>query len=125
MARRGLRPAPHRASSNIAARPAYALGGEPAAVADLAGLREFRRLGAGAAVGLTRIRIDRPFASSISNEFVFRTRLLRLRKPKVLGSKSEAKLASCRPTSPRVTQPSSLSIWVMTFLMMAAAASGG
>src|SRR5207245_1492427 len=103
----------------------YALGGEPPAAPDLAGLREFRRLGAGSAAGLTRIRMDLPFDSSISKEFVFRTRSLSLRKPKVLGSKSEARLASCRPTSPSVTQPSSLSIWVITFLMMGVAASGG
>jgi hypothetical protein len=62
--------------------PAYALGGEPPDGPDLADLREFRVLGdGGAAVGLTRIRIDRPFGSSISNEFVFRTRSLSLRKP--------------------------------------------
>src|SRR3954452_6585520 len=105
--------------------PAYALGGGSPADPRLAGLRRFRVLGAGAAVGLTRIRIDRPFGSSISNELVLRTRSLSLRKPKVLGSKSEARLASCRPTSPSVTQPSSLSIWVMTFLMIGVAASGG
>jgi len=57
------------------------LGAAPPAVPDLAGLREFRRLGGAAAAGLTRIRIDRPFDSSISNEFVFRTRSLSLREP--------------------------------------------
>jgi hypothetical protein len=44
---------------------------------------------------------------------------------KVLGSKSEARLASCLPTSPRSTYPSSLSIYVITFLMIGAAAPGG
>ena len=72
-----------------------------------------------------RMRMEPPFGCSISNEFVLRTRSLSLRKPKVLGSKSEARLASCFPTSPRGTHPSSLSICVMTFLMMGVAALGG
>ena len=75
--------------------------------------------------GLMRMRIKPPFGRSISNEFVFRTRSLSFRKPKVLGSKSEARLESRPPTSPSGTQPSSLSICAITFLMMGTAALAG
>jgi hypothetical protein len=91
-------------------------------VAVLVGVFDF---GGDPAADFVRMRMEPPFGCSISKEFVLRTRSLSLRKPKVLGSKSEARLASCFPTSPSGTHPSSLSICVMTFLMMGVAALGG
>jgi len=66
-----------------------------------------------------------PSGWSMSKEFVFRTRSLSLRNPNVLGSKSEAILASCFPTVPRGTQPSSLSICSITLLRIAVASERG
>src|SRR5258707_15469423 len=69
--------------------------------------------------GLMRMRMAAPFGS-ISNEFVLSTRSRSFREPKVLGSKSGAKLLSCLQTSPRKTHPSSLSIFLLTFLILTA-----
>jgi hypothetical protein len=84
-------------------------------------LLAFRRFGA---AGLARIRKVPPSGLSISNELAFRTRSLSLRNPNVLGSKSDAMLASCFPTMPRGIQPSSLSICSITLLRIAVASEG-
>src|SRR4051794_9343884 len=90
----------------------------------VAGLAEVFDFGGDSAADFLRMRKEPPFGCSISNEFVSRTRSLSLRKPKVLGSKSAARLASRVPTSPSGTHPSSLSTCVITFMMRGVAALG-
>src|SRR5829696_9403166 len=98
----------------------------PTSATQPGGFRAARAFAGDPAGGLILIRVVPPaFGCSISKAFVFRTRSLSLRDPKVLGSKSGARLVSPFPTSPRPTHPSSLSIWAMTFLIIGVALSGG